>query len=165
MWDKRTISDGELAERVARTNARFASITVEELAEQIPARRNLWLRYMPNPPSQKELDAAIAKVVKKEFENIGKRIVNRKIYFIQAEHGAIKIGVATDPVKRLRTLQTGSPVKLTLRAVTEGGALAEEQYHYKFMAHRLHGEWFDPHPDILAEIDRLTTLPNEGKTK
>ena len=34
----------------------------------------------------------------------------------------------------------------------------EKEYHPRFAEHRLHGEWFHPHPDILAEIDRLNRL-------
>lgn len=29
-------------------------------------------------------------------------------------------------------------------------------------AHRLHGEWFAPHPDILAEIDRLKSMQEQA---
>lgn len=32
---------------------------------------------------------------------------------------------------------------------------AERDYHARFAAHRLRGEWFAPHPDILAEIEHL----------
>ena len=81
-------------------------------------------------------------------------------YFIQAETGQIKIGLAKDPRERLRTLQTGSPVALRLLAFIAGGYDAEQGYHARFAAHRLHGEWFAPHPDILAEITRLA--PHDG---
>jgi len=39
-------------------------------------------------------------------------------------------------------------------------AAFERAYHRQFAAHRLHGEWFAPHPDILAEIDRLKEAEN-----
>jgi hypothetical protein len=32
----------------------------------------------------------------------------------------------------------------------------EVAYHRLFAEHRAFGEWFEPHPDILAEVDRLT---------
>ena len=32
--------------------------------------------------------------------------------------------------------------------------IRRDQQHHSG-AHRMYGEWFAPHPDILAEIDRL----------
>jgi len=77
------------------------------------------------------------------------------VYFIQAETGQIKIGIARDLGVRLKTLRTMCPVGLAVLAATNGGQPAESGYHDCFAAHRLHGEWFEPHPDILAEITRL----------
>lgn len=85
------------------------------------------------------------------------KAAERWVYFVRAETGQVKIGVATCTTRRLRGLQTCSPVRLHLEAQTRGGATLESQYHARFAAHRLHGEWFSPHPDILAEIDRLNT--------
>lgn len=73
-------------------------------------------------------------------------------YFIQSgEGGNIKIGRAFDPQKRLHDLQCGSGKKLILLATIEGGA-KEHELHVKFKQHRTHGEWFAPHPDLLAFI-------------
>ena len=79
------------------------------------------------------------------------------VYFIRGAGGAIKIGFTVRSVKE-RTIeyQAGSPVPLTLLATREGWQTLEAEYHRHFAAHRLHGEWFAPHPDILAEITRLT---------
>lgn len=78
------------------------------------------------------------------------------IYFIGCENGPIKIGMASRVSVRLRMLQLSSPVELTLMATVEGPPSLEREYHKRFAAHRLHGEWFSPHPDILAEIARLS---------
>lgn len=78
------------------------------------------------------------------------------VYFILAATGEIKIGMAVDVVQRLNSLQTSHPAKLEILATTSGGRKRERQYHERFAAHRLHGEWFEPHPDILAEIERLS---------
>ena len=79
------------------------------------------------------------------------------VYFIRSEAGPIKIGKARDPQARLKTLQTSHFAKLEIAATCEGGLPKEAEYHRRFAKHRLEGEWFDPHPDILAEIDRLAT--------
>lgn len=82
-----------------------------------------------------------------------------QVYFIcsPSQPGSpIKIGFTTDLKKRLKSLQTGSPNKLEVLAVVAACVTQERAYHERFAAHRLNGEWFDPHPDILAEIARLT---------
>lgn len=76
------------------------------------------------------------------------------IYFVQAETGPIKIGSTSYLASRMVTLRGQSPVALTLLATMEGDRTAEFRLHARFAAHRLHGEWFAPHPDILAEIER-----------
>lgn len=91
-------------------------------------------------------------------------------YFISSETGAIKIGVAHNVKARLATLQACCPVKLTISATAPGGIATERAYHHKFKDHRLHGEWFRPHPVILAEIERLVsadapaTQPSSAKS-
>ncbi len=60
----------------------------------------------------------------------------------------VKIGLAKDPKKRLRQLQTGNPQRLTLmhwEEVPEKQARAiERAFHAAFAPWRLHGEWFAP---------------------
>jgi hypothetical protein len=86
------------------------------------------------------------------------------IYFIGPAEGPIKIGLTNAPLNRVRDFQIGSPVILKIHALTYGALPEEQAYHARFAAHRLHGEWFAPHPDILAEITRLATAPVcEGK--
>jgi hypothetical protein len=82
-----------------------------------------------------------------------------KVYFIQSAGSEIKIGKAVDVQSRLKGLQTSHPHALTILAITDGGKAQEAEYHARFAVHRLHGEWFSPHPDILAEIDRLNSVP------
>ena len=81
-----------------------------------------------------------------------------QVYFIQeGEDGPIKIGMAGNPEKRLKGLQTGHARQLRMLCSCPGGAPLEALYHRRYSKHHLQGEWFDPHPDILAEIDRLNT--------
>jgi len=132
--------------------------TVEELVRMPDYRQDFYLRYCftdENRPSQSELDAASAVAVRASFEEIKGKAVNRFIYFIQSEVGPIKIGVASDVKKRLGNLRGSSPVKLELLFSTRGGSDAEYRLHHMFRAHRLHGEWFTPHPDLLDHIARL----------
>lgn len=77
------------------------------------------------------------------------------VYFIRAGEGPIKIGVAADVDARVRHLQTAQAEPLVVLAVTGGGQKQEFAYHQRFAGYRLHGEWFSPHPEILAEVNSL----------
>lgn len=81
------------------------------------------------------------------------------VYFVGCSH-SIKIGSAINVGKRFTDLQACSPIPIEILATTSGGMKQERAYHRQFAAHRLHGEWFAPHPDILAEIDRLKEAEN-----
>lgn len=82
-------------------------------------------------------------------------------YFIAACDGdgrieIIKIGFTTQITGRMNSLRSNSgPYKLVLVAATLGGRDQERSYHRRFAEHHLGSEWFSPHPDILAEIERL----------
>lgn len=78
------------------------------------------------------------------------------IYFVGPEGGPIKIGFASRLHMRLKDLRSANALPLVVHASVQGPPRLERQYHKRFAEHRLHGEWFDPHPDILAEIARLS---------
>jgi hypothetical protein len=78
------------------------------------------------------------------------------VYFVGHREHAIKIGTTVSLKNRYGALQANSPLKLEIFATRPGGQDREAAYHTQFAGHRLHNEWFAPHPDILAEIDRLS---------
>ena len=87
------------------------------------------------------------------------------VYFVGGEGGPIKIGFTQQPIKaRLKCIQNGSPIKLRVLALQPAPRARESFYHRQFAAHRLHGEWFERHPDILAEIERLNAHPRAPET-
>lgn len=75
-------------------------------------------------------------------------------YFIGGDVGAIKIGRSVNLDVRLKDIQACSPIPLRVLA-TRPGVARERLYHKRFAHCRLHGEWFERTPDILAEIERL----------
>jgi len=107
-------------------------------------------------------EAAFAEHSVIRWDELEKHELGRTVYFVGAKDGPIKIGVANNAVNRLKSLQAASPATLSILAQTVGGQPREREYHRQFAAHRLHGEWFERHPDILAEIDRLSTPPSHG---
>jgi hypothetical protein len=84
------------------------------------------------------------------------------IYFIGPADGPIKIGFASRLSFRIRDLRLANAFPLEVWAAIEDHPSVERAYHHRFATHRLHGEWFARHPDILAEIDRLNTTTLSG---
>lgn len=78
----------------------------------------------------------------------------RSVYFLQSETGGpIKIGVAEHATARLAEIQRMSPVRLRLVGlIAFGGYVLERTLHAMFADARLHGEWFEPTPELLAFI-------------
>jgi len=71
------------------------------------------------------------------------------VYFIRAgSHGPIKIGLAAHVGRRMRTLQTASPMELELIGAIPGGLKLEKAIHRRLEHFRLHGEWFRPTPEV-----------------
>jgi hypothetical protein len=86
--------------------------------------------------------------------------VETQVYFIRAGvDGPVKIGIAREPLKRLRDLQVANPVELRLLAVTDGGRAAEVMLHRTFRESRVRGEWFEMSSRLEAVIEEAA-----GKT-
>ena len=77
------------------------------------------------------------------------------VYFVGSENGLVKIGFAGDLDYRFSKLVCGSPVPLTMLAITPGGRPKEREYHQRFKQWRRHGEWFELSDEIKEEIERL----------
>lgn len=76
------------------------------------------------------------------------------IYFISAEpDGPIKIGYASNPKKRIASLQTAHHQQLKLLKVIPGTLQAEAALHALFKNDRIKGEWFKRSPSLLSFIE------------
>src|SRR6476661_1387512 len=68
------------------------------------------------------------------------------VYVIGSEAGPMKIGISANPTSRLATLQTASPVRLSLICAVqldrEMAVAAERLFHETHKRWRLNGEWF-----------------------
>jgi hypothetical protein len=73
------------------------------------------------------------------------------VYLIQGA-GLVKIGWAVSPAKRLKLLQTGSPVLLELLGFIRGDQETEAYLHWKYARWRKHGEWFALTPSQINHI-------------
>jgi hypothetical protein len=66
------------------------------------------------------------------------------IYFIhKPNEQSMKVGFSSDPMRRLATLQTGSPSWLGMYAIIPGSKTDEAKFHAALRPHRIRGEWFN----------------------
>jgi len=87
---------------------------------------------------------------------------SNRIYFIQAPNGLFKIGKSKNPKARLKTLQVGSPVKLTLKKIIKGGLALEHVLHIYFKHLRKHGEWFRPDYELKQFLNNKKRITISG---
>lgn len=73
------------------------------------------------------------------------------IYFAQRADGAIKIGTSENVPKRLATLSKEHG-PLAFLGEIPGDRPVELHLHDILAPHRLSGEWFAPHPDVIARV-------------
>ena len=75
------------------------------------------------------------------------------VYFIQAANGGpIKIGKATNPISRMRELQTSFYEQFRIVGIIKLDYTIEADIHEEFSEFRLRGEWFAPCQKLLSFI-------------
>ncbi|WP_432029851.1 GIY-YIG nuclease family protein [Streptomyces sp. 1222.5] len=66
------------------------------------------------------------------------------VYLVGAEGlDLVKIGTTTDVDRRVRAMQTGLPLTLSVLWTCQGGRPLEKALHQEFQEHNRRGEWFD----------------------
>lgn len=65
---------------------------------------------------------------------------------------AVKIGYSTNPVARVKELQTGNPRELVLVATMKGTEADEKALHQRHIKLNLLGEWFRKAPSLINEF-------------
>lgn len=87
------------------------------------------------------------------------------IYFIQSSDKSIKIGFTNqNPLARLKALQTGSNLELTLLGVINGDKNRELRLHDRFKEFRIRGEWFKNSKELVNFINE-NALPNIARSQ
>jgi DNA-binding XRE family transcriptional regulator len=87
------------------------------------------------------------------------------IYLISHENKFLKIGYTKNIHKRLKELQTSSPVKLEVLHLIEGNIHLEKELHQLFCELRTSGEWFYFNYSILDYFkDKECLMWSEGFT-
>ncbi|MGK2908549.1 MAG: GIY-YIG nuclease family protein [Sphingobium sp.] len=112
--------------------------------------------------SRRRLDDEHLAIARKRCKSTPRTSFDRVVYFVAADDGPIKIGMACDVKRRLRELRTKTKMDLKVLATVGGSSFREGAYHQRFACHRTQGEWFSRHPEILAEIERLNSTPTDA---
>ena len=83
------------------------------------------------------------------------------VYFARAAStGLVKIGISTDPTKRLRGIQTGNGEEIEIVLILPGGRHLECKLHSRFKHQRERGEWFREEGKLLDFLaDKCTKAP------
>jgi len=89
----------------------------------------------------------------KQRAKIDRKHLQPTIYIGQVgDDGPVKIGISSDPERRIKELNTGSAVKIVLRGFFICGSwliarMLEASVHAALAAFRLNGEWFNVSPE------------------
>jgi predicted GIY-YIG superfamily endonuclease len=88
----------------------------------------------------------------------------KSVYLIRGNDGKYKIGIAKNPKKRIKQLQTGNSDELTLIETypSENASKIESALHRQFSHVKLNGEWFDL--SIKEESQFIKNCENIDKT-
>lgn len=82
------------------------------------------------------------------------------VYFVRSTTlGHIKIGMAKDVARRLRSLQATSADVLELMGSVSAGLFSEAELHRRFRTDRLHNEWFRASSDLVSFIGECVASP------
>ncbi len=105
-------------------------------------------------------DWAIGKLVPVPYTGYHVRLtaaLDSRVYFIESPSlSRVKIGVAKNPLHRLKIFNVGSPAgDLTVSATIKGNRSVEEGIHHAFRKYRIHREWFECGPELRDCIDVL----------
>ena len=76
-----------------------------------------------------------------------------QVYLCFDGSGLWKIGIASDPDKRLRQMKTGNAtIRMPLHVPVDNPVSVEAELHNRFDDRRVSGEWFDLEPQDLHYI-------------
>lgn len=95
----------------------------------------------------------LPKSSRRQHAKVDRKHLQPSIYVAQSgDDGPVKIGVSSDPVRRIKQLNTGSAVKIVLIGFFVCGSwliarILEATVHAALAAWRLNGEWFDVSPE------------------
>ena len=89
-------------------------------------------------------------------------MTNKFIYFFKCQD-TVKIGISSNPGKRLVSLKTGLPFKLECLGVMLGDDKKEKEIQNQFKDKHIQGEWYSLTDNDLLGFE-LSPLPDRSAT-
>lgn len=81
------------------------------------------------------------------------------VYAVQSQStNLVKIGMSTNPARRIAELRRMKGDQLFVLSVCRGGRSLEVALHRYLQSYRQHGEWFAPH-DVVLRVCEMLALP------
>jgi hypothetical protein len=123
---------------------RFSGIMAPELAVGSPERAAYFAKLRPTfVEDWKAAEEAVA----------AQRAAKGDLYFIRAGK-AVKIGHTHNIVARLGNMQANNPQELDCLLLLRGKGHEERDWHKRFKAEHIRGEWFRLSPRIKRAIEK-----------
>lgn len=80
------------------------------------------------------------------------------VYFIRSKRsGRIKIGYSKNVLQRAMSVRSMACSNVTILGTMEGDRITEKSLHLWFDWLNITGEWFEPHAELLAYIEKAAT--------
>jgi len=152
--------DKQKAELEAARQAQNLILEKARETKEVPKINLSQNRQAPKPKTKKQLPPEerifkyVSKSVSPQYEGR-----NGHVYLVIGHNGLSKIGIASDPSKRLKGLQAQSPVPLTLRHTffSDDYRQAEKILHSYFSEQRKHYEWFNLSDEQIEWFCKLSS--------
>lgn len=127
----------------------------------------LYELYLNHFGTNYKTDYLSAEEVKSQIQLKYKELINNGensgfIYvFANYFSGVCKIGFTTNPINRLKQVQTGCPYKLEIILVIKGSIKVERALHRKYKKFKTNGEWFLFRGELKESIQKIAlTIQN-----
>ena len=136
----------------------YPSVSIEQARDRAEQAREL-LRAGVDPAERHAKIYGWNRVDLSDLDSLAPPINSSRVYFIQAATGHIKIGVSTNVMMRMASLQSAHPEPLQLLATMPGTHEHERVLHRAFDMDRDSGEWFSPSKNLLELVHTLRAIP------
>lgn len=113
--------------------------------------------------AEEQYASAVIRVAQAGDVTLDLSTLKSRVYFIGVSDQIVKIGYSIRPENRLLQIRQGSSLmpegydrkQVELLGSIPGGVILESRLHRLLRPHRLHGEWFTQHRDVVAVMAYL----------
>lgn len=132
---------------IHKTNEGSVTGVLPKTAREMRAEKALAIvkAIMPPPPEPPKAVPFVPPIPDQTYtywEKPNDTLIRGSIVYFMYGAGRVKIGFSTGLVNRHRAMKLAHPFPPVVLLVIDGGEKLEREFHKRFAADRLHGEWF-----------------------